>query len=156
MLKPLTQFICDHCGHIIETPEKAYLEWENINDKEGKSRATNFKIVHHDAETNTFCSVRPSTATLSLEKFTGPDGIGALLSFYDQGEFVEPVFSVPRALNLREFTDIFRRLTIPFYEEGRQYLQFAFDDGFISSNQYGIYRPEKLQAFIEKYSPAVQ
>ncbi|WP_316736708.1 hypothetical protein [Pedobacter aquatilis] len=150
MLVPLEEFRCDTCGDIIESPKTAYLEWNSVKDENGKLRATNFKIVHHDPANNVVCSEN-GTSTTSLEKYVGSEGSGNLWSFIDEGEIVAPNYTGPRALNLREFTEVARRLSMPHYEEARDFLHMAESDGYISSNQYGIYSVDKLQFIIEKY-----
>ena len=59
----------------------------------------------------------------------------------------------PRIDNFREYTDLLRRLFLPYYEEARNYWQIAENDGeFIESNEVTMYQEWKLKEIIEKYS----
>jgi hypothetical protein len=123
-LKPMKQFICDECGEIIKKIEDGWFEWI---DKTGND-IYGFRIVHiHGAspriKTGRNCHYPEYLGICDnpLKKFTGADGLGYLLSFFDR--------------NLRdpkEVIEIIRRLHIPYYEEARGFLKRAIEEGFIS------------------------
>jgi Fe2+ or Zn2+ uptake regulation protein len=43
LLKPLSQWICDRCNKVIESPSAGWIEW--LSDENNKN--SGFKIVHH-------------------------------------------------------------------------------------------------------------
>lgn len=53
-----------------------------------------------------------------------------------------------------EFVDFFKRLTIPYYEEARQYFQEAMADGEIygDENEIYLFSEEKLEKIVQKYN----
>ena len=78
--------------------------------------------------------------------------MGHLLSFLDEGPIHDPEYSGPRAKDIREFVDIVRRLTIPYYEEARLYWRRAQADGFFSGcGHVAIYQPDTLKLLIDTY-----
>lgn len=160
-LKPLEQFICDGCGEIIDDPKFGWVEWLREKDS---LQVHGFRIVHHQAysplkETDRYgCSRYPGKAGCSddyLERFLGSLGIVQLLRFIDLGPYHDPDYSVcggPQVKNLREWTELFRRLHIPYYEEARLYWDEALEDLFFDgANEILIYKPDFLKELIERY-----
>ena len=164
MLKPLEQFICDTCGQIIEKPEHGWVEWESkIEGDPPRQEQWGFKIVHHSPHSPlkgehkrdggcyhyTHSSHR---SDLHLTDFLGDNQMPELLSFLDVGPYHDPDYSGPSIVEMREFVEFARRLTIPYYEEARQYWSDALSDGYFGdANEIWIYLPENLEALINKY-----
>jgi hypothetical protein len=155
-LKPLEQFICGTCGEIIQTPSEGYVLWlRNESDK-----SYGFKIVHHSVFSprkqngNEDCYTYSATnPTLSLSQFVGDQGIVQITSFLDTGPYHQENYKGPEVSDLREFTELIRRVQIPYYEEARFYWDEAQKDGFFDSmNQVLLYLPETLKKLIDKYA----
>jgi hypothetical protein len=90
---------------------------------------------------------------LPLNSVTGPSGLARLLSFFDVGPYHDPDYSGPRVADIREFTEIIRRLMLPYYEEARMYWERAIADGFFGSpNEVYLYVPNTCQSLVEKYT----
>ncbi|MFT4565677.1 MAG: hypothetical protein ACI9FN_000630 [Saprospiraceae bacterium] len=90
---------------------------------------------------------------MHLKHFIGVAKINNLLSFIDVGPYHEPEYHGPSVKDLREYTEIIRRLNIPFYEEARLYWNDAISDGFFDGANEGlIYSPDFLETLIKKYS----
>lgn len=152
-LRPLEQFVCDTCGEIIDTPEQGYIEW--LDDK----KAGRFNIVHHSLRS----PLKPSRSCYqhenaygrsdsALQDFLGSRGVVEMLSFIDVGHYHRPEYHGPDVADLREWTEVARRLFIPHYEEARLYWDRALADGFFEgANELWPYLPETLQKLIEQY-----
>ena len=158
MLVPLQQWICDHCGEIIQRPEDGYAEW--ISDCENSSKgAKGFKIVHHapasPRQPHGDCYFYEASS-LALSDMIGPTGLVRLLAHLDVGPQHDPDANrSPRIANFREYTEFFRRLHVPYYEEARQYWSKAKDDGFFDgASEVWIYMPRTLQKLVERYASA--
>jgi len=151
MLLPLKEFICDKCQGIIESPQYGYLQWDEFDDENNYRRARNFQIVHNYPHSEEDC-LDYNKPSKQLIDFLNPDsGIGALLSFIDYGPLIQNNFLFSRAYYTREIIELIRRLSIPYFEEARDYLTLALNDDYISTNQYGIYNPNTLKSIIEIY-----
>ncbi len=148
MLKPLAQFICDRCHGVIEKPEDGWFEWLHDDDH----KAHSFRIVHH----KTRCQYPRETRhlmDLHLTHFLGPDFLVGLYRFLDLGPYHDPDGKhVVAVRDVREFTEILRRLTMPYYEEARLYWNAAKSDGYFDGvNEVRIYMPDNLRGLIERY-----
>jgi hypothetical protein len=159
LLVPLKQWKCDYCGEVISDPKDGFLEWLERPGDDSK-RARKFKIVHHAPKSprqpNGDCyhyTNHPERADMHLDSFVAPDSMGYLLSFLDIGPMHDPEGKlVPRVENLREFTELMRRLTIPYYEEARLYWHSAEIDGlFEGASELYIYSPKTLRRIVESY-----
>ncbi|HEY5534240.1 MAG TPA: hypothetical protein VIL99_04770 [Ignavibacteria bacterium] len=153
MFKPLEQFICDSCGQIIEKPKDGWFEWISSSDNSSNMPIdSEFRICHH----NSNCQIhsrRRGCSDVHLSDFLGHTGIINLLSMLDPGPYHAPDYHGPSVNNFREFTEIARRLTIPHYEEARQWWSDATNDGYFDDiNEIAIYQPSYLKAMIEHYS----
>jgi hypothetical protein len=139
-LRPLEQFICDECGGLIEKLEDGWLEWLSPPNKP----VHGFRIVHSAEKSprsksgwHCYYPDGPGASDNHLNNFAGPDGLALLLSF------LEMDLGYPK-----ELADITRRIHVPHYEEARQYLEKALDDGFLSSRDYS---QADLKRVIEQY-----
>ena len=147
MLQPLQQWICDTCGGLIEFPEAGWLEWIDH-----QFQASEFRIVHHKSACHQHTGKR-GLCDNHLNYFVGEDRLACLYSFLDNGPILDPESErTLRAKNIREFAELLRRLTIPHYEEARQYFDEARTDGFFDgSNEYSVYSQDYLREIIEAY-----
>jgi len=162
MLAPLTQFICDTCGQVIERPEDGWVEW--ISDFEGERPMNRgFRITHHHStspiatEHNEGCykyTNHSGRSDLHLHDFISEEyKMAEILSYLDIGPYHDPTYHGPYVNNMREYVEFVRRLTIPYYEEARQYWQDAIDDGYFGDcNELWLYGASNLKRLIEQYS----
>jgi hypothetical protein len=161
-LQPLKQWICDSCGRVIAEPEHGCLEWLSWLSEQSKVHNNGFKIVHHHEHSprkpsgSCYCYDTPPQGKLKMDfplsEFIGTPGIIHLLTFIDRGPFLEEPFQGPHVEDLREWTELFRRITLPFYEEARLYMKRANTDGFFGeSNEELIYFPSTLKEVIKRY-----
>lgn len=155
-LKPLEQFICDYCGEVIEAPEHGWLEW--LVDIDAGFAASDFYVVHHamySPRKPQHCYHHQHDARrhdLYLTQFLDGKGMARLLKFLDAGPYHEPDYNGPRVADMREFVELMRRLTIPYYEEARLYWDRAERDGFFAgANEIWLYLPDNLETLIERY-----
>jgi hypothetical protein len=165
LLKPLRQWICDECQRVIRAPEQGWVEWL-IESKSRKQKG--FRIVHFRAYSprrpQAYCHVyreqrKQGGADVLVDEVylthfvdRGPTPI--LLSFIDPGPHVEREYAGPKVADLREWTEFARRLTIPYYEQARLYLDRAAREGFFNNSyEPEIYYPATLKRVIDRYSP---
>jgi hypothetical protein len=153
-MEVLKQWVCDVCGHIIETPEKCYVVWKYKGTKE---KQFEYKIVHqnHTDEHGKKCGCdndRSYHCSASMSGFLGDRGMVKLLSMIDPGALHMPEYK-EQIKNIRDFLEFFRRVQLPYYEEARLYWGCARNDGyFVGANEVWIYLPSTLKDLIEKYS----
>lgn len=154
-IQPLKSWVCDTCGDPILSVDDGYVEF--IRETEAPYRASQFHIVHQRSSSPIGACYQHEhargRADLALRDFTGGRGQARLLSFLDVGPEFAPDFEGPGVLDLREFTDFARRLTIPYYEEARQHWKAAWRDGFFDGTDgvYG-YFPDQLRLIAERYA----
>lgn len=149
MLKPLENWICDHCGDVIDSAAKGYVEWIDSG-----GHASEFKIIHAGGQCHHHLQ-RAGLSDSSLKDFVGPLGLVNLLRVLDVGTYHNPTFSGPHIAQpeIRPYVEVFRRLHLPYYEEARLYWGDAIQDGeFDGINEVAIFMPEKLERIVERYS----
>lgn len=159
MLKPLEQWYCDYCGEVIASAREGDIEWLVEDDM-----ADDFRIVHR-------ASASPSRPggncyyhaddrgrhDMHLDKCAGLAGLPWLLGFLDLGPVHDPDQQrTMRVRSVREFVEIMRRLTLPYYEEARTLWGIATEGGFFEGdrNEIAVYLPETLKALIAQYGDA--
>lgn len=152
MLSPLKQFYCDTCGQLIERPEDGYAEYK-IEAKNVDYVYTDFIIVHHliKLPLGGRSGCYQYDCSVDLPSLLGDIGKVRLLSLLDPGSFhFEEYYK--RVEDIRGWTELFKRLQIPYYEEGRLYLNRAFSDGsYDGVNEIYTYSPEHLKELINHY-----
>jgi hypothetical protein len=159
MLIPLKQFICDTCGEIIEKPEDGWIEWIHSDD----GMQTEFNIVHHAGSSprkifnHEGCyqhGGRNGRMDNNLNQYINPNVIMSfLLHFLDIGRHHDPSRNYIGKVNISEYVELVRRLTIPYYEEARLYWEMAKNDGYFDGeNEISIYSVNFLKGIIDKYS----
>ena len=151
-LTPLRQWICDSCHQTIESPKEGYVQWRTDN-----LRSFGFSIVHHQAYSPRgpvgSCYDPEALSDLQLDKFLGADGLIYLLSLVDPGEHFVQTLEQPYVSDFRGWTEIVKRLQIPYYEEARQHFGQMEAEGYMSdANEVSLYLPETLQDIIRRYS----
>lgn len=154
MLKPLEQFYCDTCDELIEKPEHGWFEWIKERDDEGNLINYNFRICHHKRDCQELIK-HPHVADIPLSDFIKERGIIRLLNFIDMGKTIinDSNYEGPMIKNYREFVEVFRRLTLPYYEEARRYWDIADSNGdHYGVNEVALYVPDRLKKIIEEYA----
>jgi hypothetical protein len=159
MLIPLKEFICDTCGEIIEKPEDGYVEWVYSDD----GMQTQFNIIHHGGSSprkkynHDGCyqhANRNGRMDEPLNHCLDPNRMMAfLLRFIDMGRYHDPSGKYIAKVNISEYVELVRRLTIPYYEEAKVYWNEAISDGYFDGdNEINIYTVYFLKGIIDKYS----
>ena len=156
-MEPLKQWICDTCHGLIRCPEDGYVEWLHGEDPPYNVRG--FRIVHHapasPRKPDGDCYLYTKHAgrnDLDLKGFVGPLGLVRLLSFIDVGPYHQREYGTHRVDDLRGWTEVFRRLHLPYYEEARLHWYKALEDGYFDGcNEVWLYMPETLKTLIERY-----
>jgi hypothetical protein len=118
-LKPGTQWICDECGKVIAKPEAGWLEWRFLDGRE-----FGFRIVHH-------LTASPRSEHIpATNQWTGEGCYGVIPSGQERSSHLETMLGIGGMLamldmqqrskiDLAEWTELFKRLFLPYYEEGR-------------------------------------
>lgn len=158
MLKPLQQWICDSCAEIINGPEQGYIEWQKTGMKKHA-----FRIVHHapysprrSKDGDCYYGNNERGGDCSLRDVVGPIGLIHLTSWIDVGEWHEAKYDGPEVKDLREWTTLFRRLHVPYYEEARTYRDELRDVREGAANEIYLSLPETLRSVIEKHERALR
>ena len=163
-LEPLKQWICDECGEVIEKPEDGWIEW--ITDSKNDMKVSGFRIVHHSTKS----PIRkkhgeprgPSCygydgdvgrSDLPLKDMVGQLGMARMLSMLDVGVILDPeAEGKMRVGDMRSWTETFRRLFMPYYEEARLCFDAAERDGYYSdANEISPFTANSLKTVIEEY-----
>ncbi len=155
MLEPLKQFVCDTCGGTIEKPEDGWVEWLGYYDEQ-KEKLINkdFRICHHQSRCMKLANHRHVSDNHLNNMLNDNSMVIQLFSMLDPGPNVSPEhYKGPEVEDIRETIEFLRRLTLPYYEEARQYWSDAIADGYFSgSNEVAAYLPYTLKNIIERYS----
>jgi hypothetical protein len=163
-LKPLKQWICDECRHLIRSPKEGWVEW--LID--GSSRKyKGFRIVHYQSYSPRLprgsCHkyidlhrkglIEDDVDYMYLTNFTDRGPMSVLLTLLEAGPFGKEQSSQPTVADVREWTEFARRLTIPHYEQARLYMDQAARDGlFKGCYKAEVYYPANLKKIIETYA----
>ena len=168
-LRPREQWICDTCGEVIEKATDGWCEWLRTDQADGWKKYA-FRIVHHASASprnphrpnrrqlrSESCyqyDARADKGDCHLDRLVGPEGLPMLLAMVDVGPIHDETYSGPWVKNLREWTELVRRLALPHYEEARQYWDQALSQGYLSGgqNEYAIYSQETLRRIIEDFA----
>jgi len=160
MLEPLKHFICDTCGRVIEDPADGVVEWLEGTNSEGRYIASQFRIEHRASPMSNDLSVcmhhRHSSADcdvdLDLYLETAQAQLYCLLSPFS--------YEDPRGTGISliadyyKYAEFLRRVTIPYYEEARQYFPQMEQNGEMRENsEILFFSEENLKRIIEKYGP---
>ena len=139
------KWFCDVCGRIIDSPEKGYVVWNDATE----TNDFGYKILHAngflDEHGNKYVCDKnhPYRSSMELARLMSYIGVAHLLSMLESGSLHKSIFS-----------EIFRRLFIPYYEEARLYFDEAKKDDFFKElNEAEMSTPEILEKIIKKYRP---
>ncbi|BAQ11286.1 hypothetical protein OXB_2815 [Bacillus sp. OxB-1] len=146
-LVPKNQWICDHCGDLIESIDRGWLEWYHEVGTYDNHTETGFRIVHDHQRCmynqRSMFAQGKSVSDMHLVDFTGDNGLVSLLSLIE----------TKRIKDIEEFSEIIRRIHVSYYEEARQYWTQAEEDGFFDgANEVWPYLPETSLQIISRYS----
>lgn len=155
MLRPLEQWICDSCGEVIHKPEEGWVEWVEGSD----NLCRDFRICHHKVyspfENQDGCYKHSSElgrCDLHLDQILGEYLMPFLLKFLGGAQLHEYEPRESRIGDMTSFVDFSRRLTIPHYEQARQYWDAAYSEGqFADLTSEQVYTQYNLLDIIEKY-----
>ena len=152
MLEPLKQFICDKCGGLIKSPRDGWVEWLEQGDDTMYNSQYGFKIVHANPKCYFYPAPEyPGSNSTPLTHFTGEGGYIWLLCFLDLGPLLMKNYKGSRVKDMREFVELMRRLTLPYYEEVRRYAEgVRASENFVADNSF--YDQENLKAIIQELS----
>ncbi len=157
-LIPLQQWYCDSCGEIIQEPEHGYLEWRD-RIVGGRYLKYGFRVVHQTGHTpykeqrrNCYYSWTERAGDLCLPSFLGSEGIARLTSWIDGGEDINEIPLGPTVADMREWTLLFRRLHLPYFEEARRYLAKALREDYDDCNEVYLYMPDTLKKIIVEHA----
>ena len=116
MDKPFSRWYCDVCGGPIEGASKAYVVWHILGGRAGYFDG--FQIIHKGK-----CDDHSRRGSGPLEEFLGVEGLSYLLSFLSEGPLFPDNHGNIMVRNLDRFTDFFRRVQMPLYEEARRWFR---------------------------------
>lgn len=160
-LKPLQQWFCDTCNERIMTLKDGVVEWT----RDDQNRTLGFRICHSATaspilarsgkkmEPNCYKYKDEPRGERSLEDITGTRGMARMLAFIDVGQLYDP--EAKRQLtvaDVRNWTETFRRLFVPYYEEARMHFDAAKAEGFFGGDESSSFTGANLKRLIEKYA----
>jgi len=166
MLKPLEQYYCDTCGEIIESVDEGYVEWisgnEDPENNKSKYSIHSFRIIHDGSisplkpKDRNGCFKFNRTygqSSVSLNTFFNPDTKYLYLNYMlHPGKFSYPDLDQTLVRSITEYVEFIKRLTIPYYEQGRLFFQKALEDELIErTDEYNLHKPEFLKWLIDRY-----
>lgn len=145
-LIPLKQWICDSCGQTIEKLEDAWFEYlKDINTH----NVSGFRIAHHNMrcgyDDQTLKSQGKAVGAFVLKYMTSYGAFGHLLQWLE----LTQTGKIKGYIEITEFTEMMRRLYLPYWEEARLYWNRAFEDGFHDNTDFS---EKTLKKIIEKFS----
>ncbi len=132
------QWVCDVCKKPIQKPEDGYVVWND--DGQGPKDI----LVIHQGD----CDDDSRENSAPLTDFLGANGIARLTAMMSNGPLIA---DGPRTIaDLEGFTDFFRRMQLPYYEEARR--NFKNSDvraDFHGANEIAPYLPHNLKTISE-------
>ena len=103
---------CASCARLITSVSDGWVEWLASEDENGEAIVNGLRLVHREScrydARKVFGDLQSVVEGLSLERFTGPDGLVLLLSLLAAGE-----------LPISEVIELAKRVQIPGYELAR-------------------------------------
>jgi len=146
-MTPLTSWMCDYCGQLIERADLGNVIWK----KQPSGKEYGHLIVHKTFADNPSSPRCDSTleadypANLSIEDMIGPLGLARLLGDLSRG----PIDGTKGAVAIEDFDawiDLFRRLQVPYYEEARPHFNSeGVHHWFSDASEVTPYLPDTLQ-----------
>lgn len=158
MLKPLEQFFCDTCGMLIKDPADGYLEWLSYEHPiQKRTFNKEFRICHYDDRCRKHALKALKNNDINdegghLTDFLGEKGYIQLLDRLDRGSEIDRNYIGVSIEDFREYVLLIKRLTIPHYEEAKQYWEKATNDQFFNDiSEYKYFFKETLVELITQY-----
>lgn len=141
---PLKIWYCDVCGDPITNPNEAIVTWK----EDENYKAYDFKITHKNTN-GRFCDDSRCANSMELIWVLGNSGLVLLTSFMSRGFFGN--FNGGNSIkDLDNFTDFFRRVQLPYYEEARKYFDTDLTKHEMQdSNEVSPYLEDMLKRIIE-------
>lgn len=147
-----TQWICDTCGSLIQSPEDGFVELILDDD----SKIVGATVVHRLVK-SPYKDSKPSKGCYfgtgvdyELAHLVGPDGLSLLLNFLAPNEHGKrQVLQELHPNHVSEWVTLIRRLHIPHYDESRSAVTQAISrsGGEVNGNDPYLY----TQRFMESY-----
>lgn len=141
-MEPLQEWVCDSCGELVDIKD-GWFEW--VTDQ-NTGLASGFRIVHNSR--NCFYDSMQlhhqgkSNHDMHIDSYLGASGLVKLLAIAERGNIED----------ISEWTEIVRRLHIPYYEEAKIHWGSAERDGYFDgANEYWSYLPDVCKRLIERY-----
>ena len=147
MLRPLSQWICDNCGKLIDNAEAGYVIWK----VDAEMRKYSFRVVHQK-----ICDDQKYSSSMPVKEFFGLNGSAYLTSMLSYGSVKLNAGESPRKppVDMDEFSDFFRRMQLPYYEEARtKFGDEGIQERFGDSNETYPYLPDGLKSIMEVGGP---
>lgn len=149
-LRPLQQWLCDRCHLPILRPEDGWVEVDE--DRTGGTvRYHNYRLVHHQQATPR------GTQTCYADGLELSDhlhhvieqGVQWGLSYLGPGEPSGLGAALGEVRDLGEWAVFMRRIWLPFYEQGRHYIERAVQDG--EMHRTSVHHADSLELVIDRY-----
>jgi len=166
-LKPLKQWFCDACDEVIEKPEDGWVYWSKDRDERGAvfGKVHSFHVVHKFRASPKRAGLEPRESPhvscyppnidqdTDLVLMLGPSGIIRLLSHMDVGmHFDAAGDEILRVKDVRNWTETFRRLHLPYYEQARRHFKQAREEGRLEGeHETSLYNERTLRALVDEY-----
>ncbi len=126
-LQPLKQWICDSCGELIMKLEDGW--WEYLHDTK-TDLISGFRIVHHRKscmyDEEALRRKNTIVGDMSLDHMVKSGAFGHMLHWLELSETKK----LNEHFEITEFTEIMRRLYLPYWEEARLHWEHAYKEGF--------------------------
>ncbi|OBH55021.1 hypothetical protein A5687_03340 [Mycobacterium mantenii] len=143
MATPLTAWKCDQCQEDITDPGIALVTYR----RDDQRRAYDFRLVHKNIDGRR-CDPDNDDGfidSIELSQLLGADGLTDLLSLLSAGPYSDDR-GVVRVLDFDGYTDLVRRVQIPFYEEARRYWRTQYTRELLGgANHTYPYLPDTLE-----------
>lgn len=141
---PLKIWYCDVCGDPITNPGEAIVTWK----EDENHKAYDFKITHKNSY-GKLCDDKMRASSMELTWVLGNSGLVWLTSFMSRG-FLGNFKGGNSIKDWDNFTDFFRRVQLPYYEEARKYFDTDLTKHEMQdSNEVSPYSEDTLKRIIE-------
>lgn len=152
-LQPLKQWICDRCAGLIERPEDGCVHWR----RDEARRFYEFTIIHRVRSSplggDFGCHPQRIEQDADVLVMLGHRGLVRLLAMMDVGRYHDPDGrDVGQVKDIRGWTEVFRRLHLPYYEEARLYFEEVRASGdFDGINEIALLNPDTLKQIVDDH-----
>lgn len=138
--EPFKIYVCDHCGGTMHADE-GWLEWMDDGQSWG------WRIVHHRRKCMAYADLAECCDNYLPDFIQNKDQnfLGLVLREGAYGNIDNGL----RVKSYADFTDMLFRLTVPHYEQARQYFQEELENGMMSRRE--LMTPDHLRKVICRY-----